>query len=103
MRTRKERWKSGWNRFSKRFERTDAHVVKKPHLEILAKVNLFLGRPGGVLNRLLDVFLFQIRIALKNFLKTSRRGRSDLQLRRPECAFRVCMIWVSKVIRSKIQ
>src|SRR5688572_33471525 len=76
MRTRKERWKSGWNRFSKRFERTDAHVVKKPHLEILAKVNLFLGQPGGVLNRLLDVFLFQIRIALKNFLK--RRAVGDL-------------------------
>jgi len=52
MRTRKERWKSGWNPFSKRFERTDAHVVKKPHLEILAKVNLFLGQLGGVLNRL---------------------------------------------------
>jgi hypothetical protein len=54
----------------------DAHVVKKPHLEILAKVNLFLGQPGGVLNRLLDVFLFQIRVALKNFLK--RRAVGDL-------------------------
>jgi hypothetical protein len=45
-------------------------------LEILAKVNLFLGQPGSILNRLLDVFLFQVRVALKNFLE--RRSVRDL-------------------------
>jgi hypothetical protein len=42
----------------------------------LAKVNLFLRQPRSILNRLLDVFPFQIRVALQNFLE--RCPMSDL-------------------------
>jgi len=53
-----------------------AHVIEKTHVQTLAKVNLFLGQPSGIFNRLLDIFPFQIRVALKNFLK--RRSMRDL-------------------------
>jgi len=32
------------------------HVGNKSHLRFLTEVNLFLSQPGGVLDRLLDIF-----------------------------------------------
>jgi hypothetical protein len=60
----------------RRNEHIHAHVIEKTHVQTLAKVNLFLGQPSGIFNRLLDIFPFQIRVALKNFLK--RRSMRDL-------------------------
>jgi hypothetical protein len=54
---------------------TDSHVRKKPH-EGLPSLNLFLSKPGSVLNGLLDIVTFEIRISFKDFLKC--RPVSDL-------------------------
>jgi hypothetical protein len=45
------------------------HIGKKSH-RLLGRVNLFLRQPSRILDRLLDIFPFQVRVTFKYFVKT---------------------------------
>src|SRR2546425_75540 len=47
----------------------DVHVRQKTH-QVSRSLNLFLGKPSGVLDCLLDIFSVQIGISIKYFLES---------------------------------
>jgi len=49
---------------------TDTHVREKSHPFPLYGMDFFLGQPSSIFNRLLDVFLLEIRIVFQDFLES---------------------------------